>query len=213
MDPTWNECKYCKQENVAPAAGPVPPVSLGPVSRNPTVVEGYGQDRAETHMEGGSLPPRPQRMATPEAPARVGGGAGQPVRQRAHTEYSPVGTQAVGTTTGPVPQVQRERRIVGVLVSYSWTPEGKVYPIREGRNLIGRDEDCEVCIAEDQTLSGRNSHITFRQNFVIGDLVSMTGTDVDGVPIEEQFRALANYATVRAGSTYFTFIAIQPPGA
>jgi hypothetical protein len=45
---------------------------------------------------------------------------------------------------------------------------------------------------------------------VIGDMVSMTGTDVDNVPIEEQFRSLDNYATIRAGSTYFTFIAVAP---
>jgi pSer/pThr/pTyr-binding forkhead associated (FHA) protein len=97
-----------------------------------------------------------------------------------------------------------------MLVTYSWAPQGQVFPIFEGRNFIGRDKDCEVCVPEDQTLSGRNSHITYRQNFVVGDMVSMTGTDVDGVPIEEQFHSLSNYATLRAGSTYFTFIAVQP---
>jgi hypothetical protein len=40
-------------------------------------------------------------------------------------------------------------------------------------------------------------------------MVSMTGTDVNGVPIEEQFRSLDNYATIRSGSTYFTFIAVE----
>jgi hypothetical protein len=109
--------------------------------------------------------------------------------------------------------VAKDRKIVGVLVTYSWSPEGQVFPVREGRNFIGRDRECEICIPDDQTLSARNSHITFRQNFVIGDMVSMTGTDLDGVPIEEQFHSLNNYSTIRAGSTYFTFIAIKPPGA
>jgi len=98
-----------------------------------------------------------------------------------------------------------------VLISYSWTPEGQIFPIHEGRNFIGRDPDCEVSVPQDQTMSGRNSHITYRQNFVVGDMVSMTGTDVDEIPIEEQFRSLANYSVIRAGSTYFTFIAIKPP--
>jgi len=40
-------------------------------------------------------------------------------------------------------------------------------------------------------------------------MVSMTGTDVNGVPIEEQFRSLDNYATIRSGSTYFTLIAVE----
>ncbi|HEY1807305.1 MAG TPA: FHA domain-containing protein [Acidobacteriaceae bacterium] len=104
----------------------------------------------------------------------------------------------------------KDRKIVGVLVTYSWAPEGRIFPVREGRNFIGRESDCDICIPEDSTMSGRNSHVTFRQNFVVGDMVSMTGTDVDGLPVEEQFRSLPNYATVRAGSTYFTFIAIAP---
>ena len=102
------------------------------------------------------------------------------------------------------------RKVVGILVTYSWSPEGQVFPVREGRNFIGRDKDCEICMPDDQTMSGRNSHITFRQNFVVGDMVSMTGTDVNGTPIEEQFHALGNYSTIRAGSTYFTFIVIKP---
>ena len=154
-----------------------------------------------TNTAGSAPPPPPGPVPVP---------SGQPVRQRAHTVFSPVGSHAPIAGATPAPQVQKERKIVGVLVTYSWSPEGHIFPIREGRNLIGRDRECEVCVADDQTISGRNSHITFCQNFIIGDLVSMTGTDVDGVPIEEQFRSLANYPTVRAGSTYFTFIAITP---
>jgi hypothetical protein len=115
---------------------------------------------------------------------------------------------ASGTT--PTPSISKGRKIVGMLITYSWNPDGQVFPIYEGRNLIGRDRDCEVCIAEDQTLSGRNSHITYRQNFVVGDLVSMAGTDLDDVPIEEQFHPLPNYSTIRTGSTYFTFVSVKP---
>jgi hypothetical protein len=209
MDPTWTECTYCKQENIAPTPSPVPPV------RNPTVVEGqvqprFAQGRPATYMEDAPLPPRPPRPMTPPSPPPLQAPAGQPVRQRTHTVFSPVTGQTPSTGPAAAPQIAKDRKIVGVLVTYSWSPEGQVFPVREGRNFIGRDKDCEVCVADDQTMSGRNTHITFRQNFVIGDMVSMTGTDVDGVPIEEQFRSLANYSTVRAGSTYFTFIAISP---
>jgi hypothetical protein len=100
--------------------------------------------------------------------------------------------------------------VVGILVTYSWKPDGEIFAVREGRNLIGRDPDCDICVAVDQTLSGRNSHITFRTSFVVGDLVSMKGTDLNGEPIEEQFRSLPNYSSIRAGSTHFTFIAINP---
>ena len=65
-------------------------------------------------------------------------------------------------------------------------------------------------VAEDPALSSTNSHITYRQNFTVGDMVSMGGTDLDGVPIEEQFRPLRNLAKIRAGSTNFLFVIVDP---
>lgn len=99
---------------------------------------------------------------------------------------------------------------MGVLVTYSWDPSGEVFAVREGRNLIGRGQECDIRIADDSGLSQVNSHITFRKGFVIGDMVSMGGTDVDGQPIEEQFRPLSNYARIRTGSTLWTFMAVSP---
>ena len=206
MDPTWTECVYCKQENVAPTP------SFAPV-RQATVVESQPPsrlpNRPPTYKEDTPLPPRRvEPPKTPPGPAPVSVDP-RVNRQRANTVYRNP-NQPESDTAPALPQIARDRRIVGVLVTYSWTPEGQIFPIREGRNFIGRDTDCEVCVSEDQTMSGRNSHITYRQNFVVGDMVSMTGTDLDGVPIEEQFRSLPNYANIRAGSTHFVFIAIEP---
>jgi hypothetical protein len=198
MDPTWTECVYCKQESSTPTPGPVPPV------RTPTVVEG-SRGHKPTEIEGS---PRPSQAVN------QGGGPPQAVnaanRQRANTVFRSVNSPMPEGSDQAAPSVVQGRKVVGVLVTYSWSPEGQVFPVREGRNFIGRDKDCEICIPEDQTMSGRNSHITYRQNFVVGDMVSMTGTDLNGTPIEEQFHALGNYATLRAGSTYFTFIVIKP---
>jgi hypothetical protein len=102
------------------------------------------------------------------------------------------------------------RKILAILVTYSWNPAGQLFPVREGRNLIGRGEECEIRIAEDPVLSQVNSHITFRQNFVLGDMVSMSGTDLNGEPVEEQFRPLGNHAQIRTGSTHWTFVIIDP---
>ncbi|MGB8261686.1 MAG: FHA domain-containing protein, partial [Terracidiphilus sp.] len=120
---------------------------------------------------------------------------------------------AVGTPARP--QAGATRRIVGVLVTYTWNAMGQIFPILEGRNLIGRDPDrCDIVVPQDETLSGINSHIVFRTSFTIGDDVSMCGTDVDGVPVETAFVPLRNYAQIRTGSTHWTFIAIeQPAGA
>jgi hypothetical protein len=104
------------------------------------------------------------------------------------------------------------RRIVGVLITYSWRDEGQVFPVLEGRNLIGKDPaQCDICIPQDTTLSAINSFITYRRQFVIGDRVSMSGTDVDGEPIETEVVPLRNYAKIRTGSTYWTFVSVQPP--
>lgn len=194
MDPTWTECVYCKQENSTPIPGPVPPL------RTPTVVEGPGGTVHENLM------PKPPKVLDPSIgpPPPVASG-----RPRSNTVFRTVNSpNTEGDTV--TPSVAQGRKVVGILVTYSWSPEGQVFPVREGRNFIGRDKDCEICVPDDQTMSGRNSHITYRQNFVVGDMVSMTGTDLNGIPIEEQFHTLGNYATIRAGSTYFTFIVIKP---
>src|SRR6202022_2148396 len=84
--------------------------------------------------------------------------------------------------TPPPPRRMPDRRVVGVLVTYSWKPEGQVFAVREGRNLIGRGDECDICVPEDSTLSNVNTHITYRKNFVVGDMVRMSGTDVNGTP-------------------------------
>ena len=118
------------------------------------------------------------------------------------------------TTTPPAKQMpvnrSAERRIIAILITYSWAPGGQLFPVREGRNLIGRGEECEIRIPEDPMLSQVNSHITFRQSFVLGDMVSMSGTDLNGEPVEEQFRPLENHAQIRTGSTHWTFVIIDP---
>ncbi len=176
----------------APMPGPGIPPPAGPPSMQP------------------SMPPPGAPPQGPEAPRRK-------------TVFIPPGAESEieavkpgpSAQTPPVGQPRRtpDRRIVGILVTYSWKPEGQVFAVREGRNLIGRGAECEVCIPDDSTLSNVNSHITYRKSFVVGDMVSMSGTDLNGIPIEEQFVPLPNYSTIRTGSTQWTFMSIQPAPA
>src|ERR1039457_5001769 len=169
---------------------------------------------------GAPLPGGPPPMQPPGAPP-PGGGAPRgktvfiPPPGEGEAEAAQPGQPPQAPQAGQMSQARRtpDRRIVGVLVTYSWKPEGQVFAVREGRNLIGRGAECDVCIPDDNTLSNVNSHITNRKNFVIGDMVSMSGTDLNGIPIEEQFVPLPNYATIRTGSTQWTFMAIQPAPA
>lgn len=102
-------------------------------------------------------------------------------------------------------------RIVGVLVTYSWKREGEIFEIREGRNLIGSDIECDVRLDCDPALSGKHAHITFLKSFVIGDMVSKSGTFVDDQPIESERLPLRNGATIRTGGTVWTFVAMPSP--
>lgn len=184
VDPTWSECPYCRAQ--AGAASPSP-------ARSKTVVEGPGAAPAARPVP---PPPPPPVVAQAQAP-------GAPARRM--TVYTPPEPQT--TVENPAPRPS-QRKIVGVLITYSWRPDGQMFPVREGRNLIGRGGECEIQIPEDHTLSNVNTHITFRKSFTVGDMVSMSGTDINGVPIEEQFIPLENGAKLRTGSTHWTFLVI-----
>jgi len=111
------------------------------------------------------------------------------------------------------------RRIVGVLISYTWRPEGDLYPIREGRNYIGRDKIssdpyhryCDVMIPEDDRMSGTHALILCRHgNYEIIDQEASNGTFLNSemLPANTSTK-LTNYAEVKTGNTLWTFIKIE----
>ena len=148
----------------------------------------------------------PQPAAAASAPPPPPPVVTAPAGGRRMTVFT-VPSEATPENVSPAPRPS-ERKIVGVLITYSWRTDGQMFPIREGRNLIGRGSECEIRIAEDNTLSNVNSHITFRKGFTLGDMVSMSGTDINGTPIEQQFVALESGAKIRTGSTHWFFLAI-----
>jgi hypothetical protein len=171
-------------------------------NRTPTVAEGDLRPRP-------SAPPPQFRPSPPSSFPASGAASGASPGRRGETVYMPpaaAGSAAVANQARAVSQ----RKIVAILVTYSWKPEGQVFPVREGRNLIGRGEECDIRIPEDTMLSQVNSHITFRKNFVVGDMVSMGGTDLNGEAIEQQFVPMSNYAQIRTGSTHWSFVIIDP---
>ena len=111
------------------------------------------------------------------------------------------------------------RRIVGVLISYTWRPEGDLYPIREGRNYIGRGKissdayhrNCDVMIPEDDRMSGTHALILCRHgNYEIIDQEASNGTFLNGeMLMANTSTKLTNYAEVKTGHTLWTFIKIE----
>jgi len=210
MDPTWTECAYCKAEGRLSDSAPASRVRRETVVENPAGAGG----RHETVVESSAsvVGRRETVVESPFASPATGfdaAGKGSGSQRRKTQFYTPPDEQA--SEDGMERPRAAGRKIVGVLITYTWNPDGQIFPVREGRNWIGRDpEKCDIAVPEDETLSAINSHITFRKNFVIGDNVSMSGTDLNGEPVEEQFRPLENYATIRTGATHWTFIVASP---
>lgn len=181
--------------------------ATGTARRIPTIAEGVDSVRPTPppKIEYRPTPPptisaSPNPVTPPVPPSSAG--------RRGQTVYMPTGGYERATAQSA--PIAPARRVIAVLVTYSWKPEGQVFPIREGRNLIGRGEECDVRLAEDSMMSVVNTHITFRQSFTLGDMVSMGGTYLNGEAVEEQFRSLANLSTIRAGSTQLLFVVVDP---
>jgi hypothetical protein len=143
------------------------------------------------------------RPATPE-PQRVTRAMGEPAR--------PGGYVAAGET----------RRITGVLITYSWRPEGEIFPVREGKNFIGSGDvssesahrACDIQIPHDNMMSGEHSLILCRGgNYEILDQISSNGTFLGGQMLKaNQGTDLPNYAEIKTGATSWTFIRVQASG-
>jgi len=98
------------------------------------------------------------------------------------------------------------RTLVGWLVTYSHDKEGNDYRIFEGKNVIGRDLDCDIAVANDKSVSGKHAVITYRnKQYVILD-TSANGTFVNYVDIGIGDKAeLKDGDIIKVGGTEFLF--------
>lgn len=110
------------------------------------------------------------------------------------------------------------RRLAGVLVTFSWNSRGELFPLYEGKNVIGSGgaagerPHCDVQITTDPTLSREHALIRcLKKDYEIFDQKSQNGTymndrlvPVHGMPLEDQ-------ATIKAGETVWQFLMIRPP--
>lgn len=109
----------------------------------------------------------------------------------------------------PAKANEEGRKLVGFLVTYNRTPMGKAYNIYEGRNVIGRDESCDIAVTDDNQMSGRHMSIRYlsgNNKFRFHDEMSSNGTYVNKELQDDG--ELENYDIIRVGSTLFIFIAI-----
>ncbi|HMH53514.1 MAG TPA: FHA domain-containing protein [Candidatus Acidoferrum sp.] len=112
------------------------------------------------------------------------------------------------------------RRLAGLLITYTWLPQGQVFKILEGKNFIGSgnissEADHRPCdiLVDDTTMSAEHALILCRQgNYEILDQISSNGTFLGTQMLKaNQGTELPNYAEIKTGSTLWTFIMVKPP--
>ncbi len=102
-------------------------------------------------------------------------------------------------------QAKYGRKLVGWLVTYSLDELGIDFKLYEGRNVIGRDMDCNISI-NDGRVSGKHALILFRANkYSITDSQSSHGTFVNDEDIELEPHYLKDGDIIRMGDTIFKF--------
>lgn len=134
-------------------------------------------------------------------------------------------TQAQVSQPAPKPLSQKaekpkptpQRHIVGLLFSVSKTEMGEIIPIYLGRNVIGRDASCDICL-EEESVSDTHAIIVARQ--LTGNrpmiVVSLTdkdssyGTYLSNELIDYDTHIVENGDHIRFGQAYeFVFIKLD----
>ncbi len=104
------------------------------------------------------------------------------------------------------------RRLAGILVSYSANPAGDVYKIYGGVTIIGRDAGCDLSFPNDPNMSGRHLLIQYIDDkgvFRAGDQGSSNGTYINGeVFVYGEVIDIKTNDVIVLGSTKFIFLAI-----
>jgi pSer/pThr/pTyr-binding forkhead associated (FHA) protein len=100
----------------------------------------------------------------------------------------------------------QKRYVVAWLVGLNGSTRGESFPVRMGRNVIGRDRRSDIVIADDQA-SSHHADLVFRpeeRRFILMDHNSTNGTYVNEAEIEPR-RDLAAKDIIRIGSHRFLF--------
>jgi len=110
-----------------------------------------------------------------------------------------------GDRPGGNSKARFSRKLVGWLVSYTLDELGIDYKIYEGRNIIGRDIECNITV-NDGRMSGKHAVLLFRANkYSLTDSQSSHGTFVNDEDIELEPRYLKDGDIIRMGNTVFRF--------
>lgn len=193
MDPNWETCPYCEREQKSQIKSSRPVSSGSSGGGKTNFSSGGGKTKVgETFRESGK---RETKAMPSQAQSSSGFG----------------GHVGVGET----------RRIVGVMITYNWRPEGELFPIREGKNFIGSGQvssdpshsKCHIQIPNDARMSSEHALILCRHGmYEIIDQTSSNGTFLNGeMLMSNKSTELSDYAEIKTGNTVWMFIKIKVP--
>jgi len=207
-----------------------------PARRQPTVVDAPAQEQARPNeapppfFEG----PRPgaqqpsQQPAAPRRQPTVDDIPAQPQNPSPYAAPQPAFYQRPAPAPPPQPAVVASvtpraktvlvgshspapRRLRAVLVEYR-SPEdpGRVHFLRDGRNAIGRDEECEVR-SDDASVSKTHAFIYVDPDGMRLVDNSQNGTVVDGRTVRGAQVSLTAGSKLDLGGARYVFVPIPPP--
>lgn len=194
IDESWDLCPYCPVDNVES----VEPDKL-PIVR-PTR---FG---APDGPRPAPVPPEPIRRPTAVPPPTMN-------RREAAVavEVPPVERTVAVQKLDPL--AQPKRYVVGWLIGLNGSARGESFPVRIGRNVLGRDRRSDIVVNDDQA-SSHHADLVFRpeeRRFILMDHNSTNGTYVNDAEIEPR-RDLAAKDVVRVGSHRYLFMPLCNEG-
>ena len=188
IDESWDLCPYCPQESGEPEIPVIRPARMQPEPRS--MPPRPGAPAAAPLPP--PTPPRREPAAAP-GPRREGAAAGPPPRRDSVPAFEPppmertVAVQKIDMSGGaPGAQVQPHRYVVGWLVGLTGDARGEAFPVRMGRNVLGRDRRCDIVVNDEQA-SSHHADLVFRPEelrFILMDHNSTNGTYVNETEIE-----------------------------
>lgn len=181
IDENWDLCPYC------------PAVSGKEI---PVIVP--NRSRADAPASASSRPPS---LVVPKAPPepRI------PTSIRIESP-APTPERTVSSAKMDPSQLSVRRYVVGWLIGITGTVRGESYPIRIGRNILGRDRKSDIVVNDEQA-STHHADLVFRldeKRFILMDHNSTNGTYVNEEEIEPR-RDLQARDEIRIGSQKFLF--------
>jgi hypothetical protein len=190
IDESWDICPYCPNDAAEPE---IPVVRPRAIEAAPPTTPNAVREPAV-------------RPITAARPAVVSAGA-------AALQIAPNAQPERTVAASKIDASQQKRYVVGWLVGLSGAARGESYPVRMGRNVIGRDRRSDIVINDDQA-SSHHADLVFRpeeRRFILMDHNSTNGTYVNEAEIEPR-RDLSGKDIVRIGSHRFLFMPLCHDG-